>query len=1148
MSMFTTKWRFSLIALAILASSVVAGAQTYRGGIGGTVLDPSGAVIANAKVVLTSTTTDATRVTNTTSSGDYVFQDLQLGTYSLTITAPGFGEATLKNISVNPGAITPVSPKLTLSGTQEVVDVSIDTTSEIQTESSANNAVVGEQAVSEIPLNGRDFTQLLKLTPGLNSSGSLNGARSNQLNYQIDGADNNDIWQGSTAANQGGVGPIAGVTLPIEAIDQFSVQSAGNAEEGHSSGGLVSLALKTGTNKFHGTEYFYGRSEFFAARDFFALASARKQKVRNQQYGGSIGGPVMKDKLFFYLNFERQAYGIQLSSSADTEPGAAYVTEATALLARHGIGVVNPLSTTLLTALWPGGNAPPSANPGGLGPNVSNYVELHQRHGYSNNSVGNLNYILSPTQTVRLEAFIGTGHQAEPGGATYPYFQVAPDITQSFSMSHNWAVTDHFTNQLLIATGIFNQTFNDLNHSFNMPALGLNTGVTNPALFGAPTITLAGFDGVGATQPLGRKDYTGHITDSATWVHGAHEIRFGGEFRRSYIDLQYQSGVRGNFGFTGYGSDNIALPTGASAWSELSNKEQICGTTTPLPASCGGVSDIQYISGHPEVLALADFMQGYFSSASFTAGVLRRDLYRTDLDYFIQDQYKVLPKLVLNYGVRYDFFGDLSTTGPWSVWRPGNAAADANGLIQVGEPGTPGTYKPGKLHFSPRVGFAWNPVSKLAVHGNYGLYFDSAPFNGFGNNSVSFATGSNATGLQANPFGGVQNVSLTTGQWITNQPVFANAKGGSTYGLFSVDPNLHTAYANDFGLTGEYQINPKTVFTLAYVGSIGVHLYILEDVNQAAYWSPSAPGNINGPGATGTATQLCNYVTVTGTIPNIANANCLLQRRPSYLNKSVTNYQAVGAVVQVSSNAASNFNSLQAVIKSNGWHGLTSQLAWTYGKSMDNGSGFRSTGPTDSTNLRLDYSPATFDIRHTLDGYLVWDAPQIGHRFAPLTKGWQTTLFATIHTPSPFSITEGDFTGIGMNKDRVQYSGANYKTGSRTIQTNPTTGVKFIQYWVASPTGIFSNPAYGSHGNTGRDQFRGPGFYDVDAALAKNTQIHEGVSLQFRADLFNLFNIVNPGNPVTSLTSNTFGQQTSAPTGITAGAPFNVQFAGKIIF
>ncbi|HEY4378696.1 MAG TPA: TonB-dependent receptor, partial [Acidobacteriaceae bacterium] len=675
------------ITMLILLVPLHLTAQTYRGGIGGTVVDPQGATIANAKVVLISTATGATRETVTTSDGGYVFQDLQLGTYSLAITMPGFAKATLQNISVNPGAVTPVNAKLSISGTQETVDVSTDTTSEIQTQSSANNAVIGQKGVSEIPLNGRSFTQLLQLTPGMNSSGSLNGARSNQLNYQIDGADNNDIWQGGTAANQGGVGSIAGVTLPIEAIDQFSVQSSGSAEEGHSSGGLVSLGLKTGTNRFHGTGYFYGRSEFFAARDFFSLASARKQKVRNQQFGGSLGGPVLKDKLFFYTNYERQVYNIQLSSSADTEPGAAYVAEATQLLARHGVSSVNPLSTTLLSALWPGGNA------ASLGANLSNYVETHERHGYSDNVVGNLNYILSPKQTVRLQAFIGTGRQAEPGGPTYPYFQVAPDITQSFSLSHNWAPTDHLSNQLLIATGIFNQTFNDLNHSFNMPALGLNTGVTNPSLFGAPTITLSGFDGTGATQPLGRKDYTGHITDSATWIHGNHQIRFGGEFRRSYIDLQYQAGTRGNFAFTGYssGSPSFVKPAGATAWSESTTKAQVCGTTTPLPAACGGVNDLAIIGSHTEVLALADYLTGNFNSASFTNGVLRRDLYRTDMDFFLQDQYKLVPRLVLNYGVRYDFFGDISTTGPWSVWRPGASGTDANGLIQVGTPGAPPT-------------------------------------------------------------------------------------------------------------------------------------------------------------------------------------------------------------------------------------------------------------------------------------------------------------------------------------------------------------------------------------------------------------------------------------------------------------------------
>ncbi len=1097
--------------LFVLLALLPVTAQTYRGGISGTVVDQSGAAIPNASVTLTSTGTGATRQTTSTSAGVYVFQDLQIGTYSLTVSAPGFGDAKLNGISVNPGAVTPVNPKLSVSGTQVTVDVEADSNTEIQTESSANNAVIAQKAVSEIPLNGRSFTQLLQLAPGMNSSGSLNGARSNQNNYQIDGADNNDIWQGSTAANQGGVGPIAGVTLPIEAIDQFSVQSSGNAEEGHSAGGLVSLSLKTGTNQFHGSAYMFLRSEFFAARDFFSLDSARKQKVRNQQFGGAIGGPIFRDKLFFFTNYERQAYGIQVSSSGATEPGADYVTEATDLLARHGFGPVNPLSTTLIETLWPGGNQ------AGLVADTSNYIETHQRHGYSDNFVGNINYDMTPNQTLRLQAFVGTGRQAEPGGPVYWYYQVAPDITQNFSLMHNWAVSPRFSNQLLVATGIFNQTFNDVNHSFDMPSLGLNTGVTNPSLFGAPTISLTGFDGTGSTQPLGRKDYTGHITDSATWVHGKNQLRFGGEFRRSYIDLQYQSGVRGNFAFTGYTSNgNVALPNGVSAWSEKPNLAQVCGTTSPLPIECGGVDDSSYIGTHSEVLALADFLAGYYNSGSFIQGNLRRDLYRTDLAFFIQNQYHALTNLVLNYGVRYEYFGSLSTTGALSVWRPGDPAADANGLVLVGASGEPPTYKPGKLHFSPRLGFNLQPTPKLSIIGSYGIYFDSPPFNGFGNNSSRVATGMTATGLQANPVAGVGNVSLGPGQWIANDYVWSSAQGPSSFGLFSVDPNLHTTYAYNYSLGTEYQISKGTVLTVKYVGSKGTHLYILEDVNQAA------------PGV--------------GT-----SASALLTRRPCNNSGCVTNYDQIGAVIQVSSNAASNYNALQVILRTGGYHGLTGQFSWNYAHSLDNGSGFRSTGPTDSNNLALDYGNATFDIRHTINAYLVWQAPQIGHILPALTKGWQTTAFVTAHTSAPFSITVGDNTGIGMGRDRVDYSGTEYKTGSMKIQTD-SNGRKFIQYWEASPAGIFTKPAYGSHGNTARDQFRGPGFFTLDSSLVKNTNIREGLNFQLRADIFNLFNHVNPGNPTTSITSSTFGQITSAPTGISSGAPFNVQFAGKLIF
>lgn len=1117
-----------LFLLLLVTAPFTAIAQTYRGGIGGTVVDATGAVVPNARVELTSTDTGTTRDTETTSAGTYVFQDLQIGHYTVAVTAVGFGTETFKDIAVNPGAITSVNPKLSVSGTQEVVDIATDTTSEIQTQASANNAVIGEKAVANIPLNGRDFTQLVKLAPGVNGGGSVNGTRSTQNNYQIDGADNNDIWQDATAANQGGVGPIAGVTLPIEAIDQFNLQTNGNAEAGRNPGGLISLGIKTGTNQFHGSGYFYTRNEFFSARDFFQTSISRKQKLRNQQFGGSIGGPIFKDKLFFFLNYERQKYDIQLPSSSATEPGTAYVGIATALLQKHNF-TVNPLSTALLAALYPGaGNSSLSSTP-------NNYAETHPQYGYSDNFIGNLNYILSPKQTIRLQAYIGTGRQFAPSGTNvYEYFQVAPDITQNFSMSHNWAVTDHFSNQLLIAVGVFNQTFNDENHSFNMPALGLNTGVTNPTLFGAPTITMTGFDTTGATQPLGRKDYTGHITDSATWVHGKHEFRFGGEFRRNYIDLQYQSGSRGNFTFPGTMSANLP-----ACGVNVSTSSQPCLTASQTAYSSSGSSEAPLASDtdvnpnkQTEVLSLADFLVGNFSTASFLQGNVRRDLYRTDLGFFIQDQYKVMQKLTLNLGVRHEYTGDLSSTGTLSEFRPGVAGANANGLILVGTPGHPSTYNAGKLHFSPRVGFNYAASSKLAIRGSYGIYFDAPAFNGFGNSSSGFTSASSATGLQTNPIGGVLNVSLPINQWVTNQYVWSNAAGASTLPLFSVNPNLHMAYSNNFGLTTEYQLSRTSVLTVGYTGATGTHLYGMLDANQPAPWSTSAPSNPASP------TLNC---ALTG---NVGNATCLQVRRPYY-----SAFPNVGAVVEVNSRNMSNYNSLVASLKTSGFHGFTGQLSYTYGHALDNGSAFRSTGPIDSTNLRLDYGSSTFDSRHTINGYVVYEI-RGSHALPALTKGWQVTGFTTFYTSTPINITAGDFTGIGMNKDRVNWSGANYKLNTKNVTLRSGTTTKIVQWWVPLAQTPFSAPAFGSHGNTGRDEFRGPNFFTFDSSLVKNTPIHDKISFQLRADIFNVFNFMNMGKPTTTYNSANFGQITAGnySTGISSGAPFNVQFAGKLIF
>jgi hypothetical protein len=205
--------------------------------------------------------------------------------------------------------------KLGIASAVEQVDVNADAVV-IDTLSTTNTNVVPGAAVQNIPLNGRDFTQLIKITPGINGAGSMNGARTNQNNWQIDGVDNNDLWHNAQGANQGGVSGVAGVTLPIEAIDQFSVQSQGNAEVGRNGGGLINMVVKSGTNHFHGSAYYYLRNEAFAAKSAFLAPSARIPKIRNNQWGGSVGGPVLHDKLFFFINYERQKYIIGAQSAA----------------------------------------------------------------------------------------------------------------------------------------------------------------------------------------------------------------------------------------------------------------------------------------------------------------------------------------------------------------------------------------------------------------------------------------------------------------------------------------------------------------------------------------------------------------------------------------------------------------------------------------------------------------------------------------------------------------------------------------------------------------------------------------------------------------------------------------------------------------
>ncbi len=342
--------------LIFLAVGAWGHAQTFRGAINGSVTDPSGAVVPKAAVAAEDTATGVEHSTVTTSDGQFAVQDLPLGTYKLTITASGFAVSTTDNIAASAGTIYTVPVKLVLAQSSVTVEVSaadiaLDTTTEAQT------TTVAGASLQNAPLNGRDFTQLIAVQPGFGGYsaggfGSLNGTRANQMNWQIDGVDNNDLWHNIPAVNQGGVSAIAGTVLPIDAIDEFSVQTQSSPEAGRNPGGLVNLVIKSGSNAVHGSAYYYNRNEAFAAAPVFLPLDTHKPEMRNVQWGGSLGIPIVKNRTFFFGAFEKQNFTIGLQGLA-TEPSLAYQQAAQGVMDYYHVQE-NSVSAAMLKTLWPG--------------------------------------------------------------------------------------------------------------------------------------------------------------------------------------------------------------------------------------------------------------------------------------------------------------------------------------------------------------------------------------------------------------------------------------------------------------------------------------------------------------------------------------------------------------------------------------------------------------------------------------------------------------------------------------------------------------------------------------------------------------------------------------------------------------------------
>jgi hypothetical protein len=1141
------------VSFVLVLFSVTGYAQTFRGAINGTVTDPSGAVVAGASVKATNTATGIVLSTVSTSGGAFAFQDIPLGTYKVSVAAPGFSAYTVDKVEVAAGTIYTLPIKLSMAKQATTVEVSaaaliVDTATQAQT------MTIPADVVQNIPLNGRDFTQLISVEPGfggynVGGFGSLNGTRPNQMNWQIDGVDNNDFWHNIPAVNQGGVSGIAGIILPIDSIDEFSAQTQNGPEAGRNAGGTVNLVTKSGTNQLHGSAYYFNRNEFYAASSPFFTRSATVPKappLRNQNYGASVGGPIIKDKTFYFLSFEKQNYLIGLSGKA-TEPSAKWVAAAGTLLANNSTPVsqtscnlLGPALISLLpagTTCTPTTSAPglwPTSGPGsitGLDPTINNFFSPVASTGYSYNGVVKLDHNFSEKHHLSARWFGGQGNQTAPLGGSPAlgtassnlkyYFEVAPIHVYNYSAVLNSALSSRLTNQVLVGVNYFNQVFHDFNNSFDTKALGLflspDATIHGKPILGAPNIKITGFEQTGLTPPEGRNDITGHLTDIVSYNVGAHQLRFGAEFRQARVNEFYHRRGTGKFTFDGT----------QGPW------HTFC-TTNPTAAGCD-----------TNTTSLADFLAGDVSSSTIAVGNPERFVRVNAFNAYVQDAWQVTRKLNLNVGLRYEYFGPLhSDKKDLAVFVPGR------GLLIQGN-GIDSIFPPDRNNFAPRLGFAYQPKGSgdLVVRGGIGVFYDQINMNPFLDFRPPITA---AQGLQGNPIGpaAVSTYSTplcptATGSYnwdavqkavcpdgVTPNPLGSVFPGVVTcsdplctttpgFNVFSVNQNFRTPYFYNYNLQVEKGLGNAAVFQIGYVGSEGRKLNIVTNINQS------------------------------GAFPNF------------------------GSILQLNSIGTSNYNALQSTFRIRSWHGLTSQFAYTWAHSLDEISEYRAVIADDAFKPKRDYGNSDYDTRHLFTVNFNYDVPK-----APWATGWskwlvndwQVSSVMNWHTGQPYDETLSYLNLVGN-----PFAGINHKFSAAnggTLWVNPTA--------FCDPNAGDPGCTGSSFGNLSRNKYYAPGYGSVDISVFKSIPITERVRLRLQADMFNLLNRINlasgPGSVAAGgvlspgfnncgedltthrcaaptslgytgfgLVSDTIGDFNGAP-GLGPGEQFNMQLAVKIIF
>ncbi len=1096
-----SKWAFVMLFAILCAAGIRA--QEISASIRGTVTDESGGAVNGAKVTAINADTGLQRTAATNSQGAYLLVELPVGRYRVEAEAQGFKKYVQEGISLDVNQQATVAVHLAVGTATQQIQVTSDAPI-METTSTNLGQTVGEREILDLPLNGRDFTQLgllqtgvVPLTPGLLEAGgparegqayAVNGQRPESNNFLIDGADNFDTVDGGLVMKP-----------PIDAIAEFRILThTANAEFGHSTGSTTNIITRSGTNDYHGTVWDFFRNNAMDAKSFFADSV---EPLHRNQFGGVFGGPIEKDKTFFFLYYEgvrdTQGETTRATVPSDAERTGNFadqcplndgtfnsqglcIDNSTGQLSQNGqlinefsgqptpynqLPFINPISQTLLSYY-------PLANSGPF-----TYVGTQSLSSNADQFGVRVDHYLTSRDTLNFRYSYGQLSQIDPlptGGANVPGFPVGENQRDQNFVAQETHTFSPTVVGILRASYLRNKFLlgNNINHT-DPASLGFQYEPTLEAAIGPPFIQVGGYASIGdpITGPRNTYQNTYDFSGSLTWVKGRHQYKFGGGYQYDQINVLQGIATNGFFVFSNFPVNN---------------------------------SFASLLFGQPVV-----FLQG--------GGNFYRGLRGQAFNLYAQDTWKVTSRLTVNYGLRYEVPSPYTEIHNYqNLWIPGRQSvvfpSAPAGLLYPGDPGVPrGLIPTDRAAFAPRVGLAGDVRGdgKWLVTSAYGIFYDPY-YTGEG--------GPLQDPISAPPY--LQTPQVST-------PNFADPFNGQNpfNGTFSQDmtllvlnPHLRLPYAQDWNLNIERALGNDWLLEIGYIGTKGTKLPRFIEANPAVY----LPGESTQNNAD--QRRLYSGCTVTGTTP--------------------CTYSSVGEIAGISD---SSYNALQVSLKRRFAHGFSMLASYTLSKTLDDVSSFNITGSASQSvagendlaqnpfDVMAEWGRSMFDARHRLVLSYQWDLPWFKHPekwYGHILGNWQVNGITTLMSNTPFTVY--DSSNPSLQGSAPEISG--FFSSRPNIMGNPNAGtcpggvpVRTAGCWFN--TNAFAHAATGQFGDVGRNTMDGPAFQQWDFSAIKTIPIRESMNLQFRAEVFNIFNNVNFALPNNDINSPNFGQIVAAQPG-----------------